>query len=1082
MASFADFQTDNPFLPRKQRATSVQSVLDSTRPDAAESPLQDESLLGSIGRSTLSGLARVGHLLDTPGSMSRDVLTLHNPFDNLLHPTTDENRITGRDMLRQWGLVGQEDTTPNWWLGLGAELATDPFSWATFGAKTAVGKAAQAAGKLTPGLKAGISAGEKSLMSLGIPFTEHALHYGTGAAAQKFAGYADNALSAVANSPPGRVAQGLFHASAMGEFDPTRQALAKQIHPAQALATQKATADVLEHLKPMQEAEHAFDSIYGPEIRARATQGMKAGPATEKIANDMARFTFGEIYKLQAELGGHVDEALGEYMLDPRKLPPALGQQLRGLGDSMQKTARTILDERLAKGGYGGTLEDVADMEHLASYANYSDAERESLMRMVKTIPGSASHRTDVTALIPRPIVNKLASDPLTRELEPAVRKHLETQLGRKLTDKEESAEVAKYITSRYGKYLGKGTMPDPANAAQRIPIWNTAADHAEAIQGWAKQHLERPIFTNPPMEDFMRNVRQGHVANLVTDVVHDTVQKSMGHLAPPMNLTSGIPTGNPRVLLPDLYERFAGLHPDRALNHLASLTGRTVDELKKLSVPSEIANALGSAREMNSNPQWFGVLGDLVDRFTRMFTGGVTLPFPGFHGRNLTSGQYVNLTSGLMPTFQHVQRYAQHAIEALASLRTGKIDPALEREIMTHSVFNPRLLGEGVESHAFERFGTAIPGSPFDARQTWDEAGQSVANTGGSFADRIPGLTGARKAGEFVMGTGSKVAQNIEFMNRVGMYKYLKAEGWDAAAAAKKVRELQVNYDAGSFSPFENQAVRRLIPFYKFQRGIAPVILKNLLERPGGLMGQTIRGARLASGNDASLPDHVQETLAVENPFKSPTDGTRSFLTGFGLPFEGMFAYGGGGVRGAGREVLSQLNPLVKAPLEWSTNQSFFQRGSNGAGRPLEDLNPTVGQTIANIANRFGAGMTGPAPTPRSLEFLLANSPASRFLTTARQLSDPRKSPLDLLLANTTGIRVTDVSPSAQDAILKDRAADMMRSMDARSFEKIFFRPQELEAMSPEQRQKAERLMQLQNALATRAKDRMKQKKAASM
>ena len=95
----------------------------------------------------------------------------------------------------------------------------------------------------------------------------------------------------------------------------------------------------------------------------------------------------------------------------------------------------------------------------------------------------------------------------------------------------------------------------------------------------------------------------------------------------------------------------------------------------------------------------------------------------------------------------------------------------------------------------------------------------------------------------------------------------------------------------------------------------------------------------------DIMTPDYVAETTSI--PLGEDAEGGRSYLTGAGLMMEDPLGFLGGGVRGGLLEAGSRLNPLLKAPLEWMAGQSFFQKGPMG-GRRLEDLDPTIGRTLA--------------------------------------------------------------------------------------------------------------------------------------
>jgi len=197
-----------------------------------------------------------------------------------------------------------------------------------------------------------------------------------------------------------------------------------------------------------------------------------------------------------------------------------------------------------------------------------------------------------------------------------------------------------------------------------------------------------------------------------------------------------------------------------------------------------------------------------------------------------------------------------------------------------------------------------------------------------------------------------------------------------------------------------------------------------------------------------------------------------------------------GGGVRGGLLEAGSRLNPLLKAPLEWMAGQSFFQKGPMG-GRSLEDLDPTIGRTLANLIGRREAVRW---PGSEWVEFAVANSPLSRLTTTARQLTGPLRTVTDPTMRKSraaeaiktgvnllTGARITRVSPAAQDALLRVRAQQLMRRSGSKTFVKTYI-PQEIEAtMTPEELEEARKIEALMNTLAKRSKARAEARKSAA-
>jgi hypothetical protein len=115
---------------------------------------EQRSMLQGLAAVGSSGLAGLGWILDTPGAMVRGTLSggLGKGLSALWE--TSDDRVDGRELLRQYGMAGDDD---NWWNfsgGLAAEALLDPLTYGTLGlnqllgrpAKTLAGKAAQKAG------------------------------------------------------------------------------------------------------------------------------------------------------------------------------------------------------------------------------------------------------------------------------------------------------------------------------------------------------------------------------------------------------------------------------------------------------------------------------------------------------------------------------------------------------------------------------------------------------------------------------------------------------------------------------------------------------------------------------------------------------------------------------------------------------------------------------------------------------------------------------------------------------------------------------------------------------------------------
>lgn len=68
-------------------------------------------------QTILNLLGKFGNVMDLPGSSVRDLITGNNPFDQWMTPTDDVNRVSGRDVLSQFGLMRpNHETGMSGWL------------------------------------------------------------------------------------------------------------------------------------------------------------------------------------------------------------------------------------------------------------------------------------------------------------------------------------------------------------------------------------------------------------------------------------------------------------------------------------------------------------------------------------------------------------------------------------------------------------------------------------------------------------------------------------------------------------------------------------------------------------------------------------------------------------------------------------------------------------------------------------------------------------------------------------------------------------------------------------------------------
>ena len=521
---------------------------------------------------------------------------------------------------------------------------------------------------------------------------------------------------------------------------------------------------------------------------------------------------------------------------------------------------------------------------------------------------------------------------------------------------------------------------------------------------------------------------------------------------------------------------------PSIAVRAMASTAGAGVWAARQLLGPQEFAKlkamtkgdaiAYASSLFPNSSTDWsryydtqevIEAIGGLLARQH----GYDAIDFKSFGGREWD--EFVGLTPKAMSPSQILDD--ESATDLLRQILFAN-EAAGKYEGMAGNIAGkPALSGASVDE-----LRASIPGKvPFKFRDVWDQllARPQAGTTWNPLKAQVRGVAGAEHSTFAPAAAADAFNHWVESMNRIPSIIHLMREGVHSSEAAKIVGQAQVKYSSRFYTPFEQQVLARIFPFYKFTRGQLPFVLKSLIEHPGGKLAQTLRVINRSRGEDELVPDYVAESASV--PLGTLPEGSKRFITGFGLPFEDPLSLLAPDPQSGFLEALSRTSPILKGPLEFATGESFFQRGPGG-GRDFGDMDPTLGRTLANLGNLTGLRESKkPVRFPGSeiVEQILGNSPLSRVGTSLRTATDPRKGLVGKGLNLLTGIRVTDVSPGSQDALLRERAQQLERQLGAKSYQKTYFTEEIKAEMSPKQRAVAEQLEALRKLLEQRAKSR---------
>lgn len=1181
---------------------------------------ESQSLLGRAGGAALSGLAMVGNVLDVPGSMVRDLVSLENPFDQLMSPWSDKNRVTGRDLNRRMGLAGPKDSYANWWGGFATEIATDPLTYLT-GGLTKAGQVAakagisttddvlRAAGKLaaataadgaddliTEAGKAATFIGKRKAFRTTTPAD---ILRGAGdnaksldeafdvAARSTIPGIDDARIAALKNeklstggigfkvpfgpkfeiaNPQTPLIGGLIEKGAdvldlagdavkYGKYSPIRPLIpifskavrgattkVGQMYGRQADAAAR-TGEVAARgeMAPIMEAFEQGD-LFNAEKLMKGGKGMDLPTANKTIAdrvNHLLRYTEGVGDDVPGELSNlkpHLDKfkVLFADDLAKRKAIGLPGVALRdwfaehfprqkhffdpGL---RQKEARAAAALPTEGGGQMARDKVLKDLPGATAVLNDISLDPE--------VSGKAWKHGTTDPLIHFQNKNPLREDGFKQQLNDAMR-HIAAKYPEALKPSETMVKLLDEADEAGREAILKSHTDAIAGLSKAVQAGFSLDDLAEKFDVKALKELAKDALHFDP-----RHVRTGqplYDMNM-TGVAMNRLTATAQHLASGHaihDLLSTVATvGGDGIPLKDALRRagfetttsnaanyqlgklqreprFKKMFDDMAEELIensepGNIPDLTEEMLKRITVPAEYVKESERLMKAFSAPQEVGALVEVADKVQRLFKSAVTSIFPAFHVRNAMNAlsQLWMIDAGDPRYFDPVRKLYVPISQMDEVLKGGVIKDAAEipaikamgitdnaaatrlfqREVFKHGVISQSLTDDAGDMMA--PLASQMPGlrpssisyrSPIKsaAKVGWEAVPKSLEEA------HPLNMAGVRTEMDVnsVVKAGRMVGNYTEHLMRGAGFLGLLRQGYSFPEAAKKIRMAMVDY--ADLTNTEKTFFRRVAPFYSFSKGAMKFVVDELAKDPAGRLGQVIRASRLAHDPDEMTPDYVAESAAI--PLGTAADGTKRYITGLGLTVEDPLSFLGGGFRGAGLEALSRGNPLLKAPLEWATGQSFFQKGPEG-GRPLDDLDPTIGRILANVSGRERAVTF---PGSQAVEAIAGNSPLSKVLTSVRQATDKRKGIGARATNLLTGVRVSDVSPAVQDSLLREQAQKILKSFpEARTYTQTFVPKDEWAKLAPDERLKVQELTTVLNVLSRRASFRAEQKKKAA-
>jgi hypothetical protein len=222
-----------------------------------------------------------------------------------------------------------------------------------------------------------------------------------------------------------------------------------------------------------------------------------------------------------------------------------------------------------------------------------------------------------------------------------------------------------------------------------------------------------------------------------------------------------------------------------------------------------------------------------------------------------------------------------------------------------------------------------------------------------------------------------------VEYFSRLQMFTNMLRSGHSPEAASKLVDDALFDYLHG-LTQFERRTMRRLVPFYSFQRFAIPLVTQAAVKAPGRIKNATNAGKTLMEvyakmNSDEKLTQAEREVIPgwiLDQPstfagFDDEMKGVFKTFNNFTpLDVFGFLQTDETGKLDERRTLLqaslSQLTPFVKVPMEGLLGEDFFTGRSLDNARNIGDvevdkvLGHLVGVAVAGSATADGTLMSG--------------------------------------------------------------------------------------------------------------------------
>ena len=403
-----------------------------------------------------------------------------------------------------------------------------------------------------------------------------------------------------------------------------------------------------------------------------------------------------------------------------------------------------------------------------------------------------------------------------------------------------------------------------------------------------------------------------------------------------------------------------------------------SVPQLKNVLLPEQIVKHVEETYRVLTHDEATKGFLKMYDKVLNFWKGSVTGWFPAFHIRNSIGGIFNNFIAGV----KNPARYLQ--ADQITRGAKGTITTKLGTKYTYQQI-----------KEMTERLGVVgQPGYLDVMREVEKDIGKSPVAK--------------------LMDLPKGAMEITENRLRLPLFVDRLIKGDAPEDAAKEVFKFHFDYAPEGLAPFEQNIMKRLLPFYRWTRGNIPLQLEQMVKQPGkyAALGKFVENLQVdkekAKEEFQYLPPYMREGLPIRLGEK---EGFSQYLYGLGLPVEDVNRLYKGSPQRTVASLVGELSPILKYPIEAATGQNLFTGEPIKEGSrvyPFVNAVPGLRDWLEVTEHKDKKGNVSFRANAYKLHFI--NTALGRFYTTAGKLSDDKTSGVVKFLYGIVGAKARSV------------------------------------------------------------------------